>query len=160
MAQCDGGRHKCAARCDGDQLGRSSTSGLRELCPKIFAPRDRFLWKKEREPFYSLSRAAVPRGRGKSSPAHVSVGLRAYARARRSRRIALSAAPTGHFPPFWSPLPLGSDPDCRSGLHCEKPVTISGSTIRELLGNGERPAARILRPEIADILIACYRGKG
>jgi sulfate adenylyltransferase len=41
----------------------------------------------------------------------------------------------------------------------EKPVTISGSKIRELLGNGKRPDARILRPEIADILIAYYREK-
>jgi len=41
----------------------------------------------------------------------------------------------------------------------EKPVSISGSKIRELLTNGERPDARILRPEIADILIAYYREK-
>ncbi len=41
----------------------------------------------------------------------------------------------------------------------EKPVTISGSKIRELLGSGERPDERILRPEIADILIAYYRTK-
>lgn len=39
----------------------------------------------------------------------------------------------------------------------EKPVTISGSKIRELLGSGQRPDARILRPEIADVLIAYYR---
>jgi len=42
----------------------------------------------------------------------------------------------------------------------EKPVSISGTKIRELLGNGERPDERILRPEIADILIAYYRAKG
>jgi sulfate adenylyltransferase len=41
----------------------------------------------------------------------------------------------------------------------EQPVGISGSKIRGLLGEGERPDARILRPEIADILIAYYRGK-
>lgn len=41
----------------------------------------------------------------------------------------------------------------------EKPVSISGSKIRELLGSGEHPDARILRPEIADILIQHYRGK-
>lgn len=41
----------------------------------------------------------------------------------------------------------------------EKPVSISGSKIRELLTTGERPDARILRPEIADILIAYYREK-
>ena len=40
----------------------------------------------------------------------------------------------------------------------DKPVTISGSKIRELLGSGQRPDARILRPEIADVLIAYYRG--
>lgn len=39
----------------------------------------------------------------------------------------------------------------------EAPVSISGSKIRELLGAGEHPDARILRPEIADILIDYYR---
>ncbi|MCK6555014.1 sulfate adenylyltransferase [Candidatus Binatia bacterium] len=39
----------------------------------------------------------------------------------------------------------------------EKPVTISGSKIREILTKGERPDNRILRPEIADILIGYYR---
>jgi len=39
----------------------------------------------------------------------------------------------------------------------EQPVTISGSKIRETLTNGERPDKRILRPEIADILIGYYR---
>lgn len=42
----------------------------------------------------------------------------------------------------------------------EKPVSISGSKIRELLTSGERPDARILRPEIADILISHYQEKG
>ena len=38
----------------------------------------------------------------------------------------------------------------------EKPYGISGSKVREQLSGGERPDARILRPEIADILIeAC-----
>ncbi len=41
----------------------------------------------------------------------------------------------------------------------EKPVSVSGSRIRELLARGERPDPRILRPEIADILIAYYREK-
>ncbi len=41
----------------------------------------------------------------------------------------------------------------------EKPVAISGSKIREALTTGQRPDARILRPEIADILIAYYREK-
>jgi len=41
----------------------------------------------------------------------------------------------------------------------ERPMTISGSKVRELLTKGERPDARILRPEIADILIAYYREK-
>ncbi len=45
-------------------------------------------------------------------------------------------------------------------LHAdEKPMTISGSKVREALTKGERPDARILRPEIADILIAYYRKK-
>ncbi len=42
----------------------------------------------------------------------------------------------------------------------EKPVVISGSRIREALTAGERPDPRILRPEIADILIDYYREKG
>jgi sulfate adenylyltransferase len=39
----------------------------------------------------------------------------------------------------------------------EKPVVISGSKVREALTKGERPDPRILRPEIADILIGYYR---
>lgn len=42
----------------------------------------------------------------------------------------------------------------------EKPVVISGSAVREALTKGERPDPRILRPEIADILIGYYREKG
>jgi len=42
----------------------------------------------------------------------------------------------------------------------EKPVVISGSKVREALTTGERPDPRILRPEIADILIDYYRSKG
>jgi sulfate adenylyltransferase len=41
----------------------------------------------------------------------------------------------------------------------EKPVVISGSKIREMLTSGEHPDTRILRPEIADILIEYYRSK-
>jgi len=41
----------------------------------------------------------------------------------------------------------------------EKPVIISGSKVREALTKGERPDPRILRPEIADILIGYYREK-
>jgi len=41
----------------------------------------------------------------------------------------------------------------------EKPVIISGSKVREALTKGDRPDPRILRPEIADILISYYREK-
>jgi len=41
----------------------------------------------------------------------------------------------------------------------EKPVSISGSKIRQMLTSGERPDERILRPEIADILIEYYTEK-
>ena len=41
----------------------------------------------------------------------------------------------------------------------EKPVVISGSAVREALTGGQRPDPRILRPEIADILIDYYRSK-
>jgi sulfate adenylyltransferase len=40
----------------------------------------------------------------------------------------------------------------------EKPYAISGTKVREQLRAGERPDPRILRPEIADILIEAYRG--
>lgn len=39
----------------------------------------------------------------------------------------------------------------------EKPIFISGSKVRESLTSGERPDPRILRPEIADILIDYYK---
>jgi sulfate adenylyltransferase len=40
----------------------------------------------------------------------------------------------------------------------EKPYSISGTKVREQLRGGERPDPRIMRPEIADILIEAYRG--
>jgi sulfate adenylyltransferase len=39
----------------------------------------------------------------------------------------------------------------------EKPYGISGTKVREQLRGGERPDPRILRPQIADILIDAYR---
>jgi len=39
----------------------------------------------------------------------------------------------------------------------EKPLFISGSKVRESLTSGERPDERVLRPEIADILISYYK---
>ncbi len=39
----------------------------------------------------------------------------------------------------------------------EKPYGISGTKVRELLKSGEHPDPRILRPEIADILIEAYK---
>jgi len=39
----------------------------------------------------------------------------------------------------------------------EKPYSISGTKVREQLKGGQRPDARIMRPEIADILIDAYR---
>jgi sulfate adenylyltransferase len=41
----------------------------------------------------------------------------------------------------------------------EKPVTVSGTKVREQLRAGERPDPRIMRPEIADILIQAFRGE-
>ena len=38
-----------------------------------------------------------------------------------------------------------------------KPFFISGSKVRQILGSGERPDGRIIRPETADILIQVYR---
>ncbi len=40
----------------------------------------------------------------------------------------------------------------------EKPFSISGTKVREQLQTGERPDIRIMRPEIADILIEAYQG--
>ncbi len=40
----------------------------------------------------------------------------------------------------------------------ESHVTLSGTRVRELLGNGELPPPEITRPEVAEILIANYRG--
>jgi sulfate adenylyltransferase len=39
----------------------------------------------------------------------------------------------------------------------EKPYSISGTKVREQLRGGERPDPRIMRPEVADILIEAYR---
>ena len=39
----------------------------------------------------------------------------------------------------------------------EKPFSISGTRIREMLQAGERPDARIMRPETSDVLIEAYR---
>jgi sulfate adenylyltransferase len=39
----------------------------------------------------------------------------------------------------------------------EKPVTVSGTQVRSQLQGGQRPDPRILRPEIADVLIEAYR---
>jgi sulfate adenylyltransferase len=40
----------------------------------------------------------------------------------------------------------------------EKPVSVSGTKVREQLRGGERPDARIMRPETADILIRSFSG--
>ncbi len=49
--------------------------------------------------------------------------------------------------------------DLMSNHADEKPVFISGSKVREALTSGQRPDERILRPEIADILIEYYKSK-
>ena len=41
----------------------------------------------------------------------------------------------------------------------EKPVSVSGTKVREQLKAGERPDVRIMRPEVADILIQAYDGE-
>jgi sulfate adenylyltransferase len=40
----------------------------------------------------------------------------------------------------------------------EKPVVVSGTQVRLQLQSGQRPDPRILRPEVADVLIQAYRG--
>lgn len=42
----------------------------------------------------------------------------------------------------------------------EQPYSISGTKMREQLVSGERPDPRIIRGEVADVLIAAYRAKG
>jgi ATP sulfurylase len=39
----------------------------------------------------------------------------------------------------------------------EKPITVSGTKIRDQLRSAETPDVRIMRPEIAEILIEAYR---
>jgi sulfate adenylyltransferase len=39
----------------------------------------------------------------------------------------------------------------------EKPVSVSGTKVREQLKGGERPDERIMRPEVADILIEAFK---
>jgi sulfate adenylyltransferase len=39
----------------------------------------------------------------------------------------------------------------------EKPVTVSGTKVREQLRSGETPDSRIMRPEVAAILIDAFR---
>ncbi|MFZ5482296.1 MAG: sulfate adenylyltransferase [Myxococcota bacterium] len=41
----------------------------------------------------------------------------------------------------------------------EEPYSISGTKMREQLVGGQRPDPRIIRPEIADVLIEAYRGR-
>jgi sulfate adenylyltransferase len=40
----------------------------------------------------------------------------------------------------------------------EKPVTVSGTKVREQLRAGETPDSRVMRPEVAEILIEAFRG--
>jgi sulfate adenylyltransferase len=40
----------------------------------------------------------------------------------------------------------------------EKPISVSGTKVREQLRSGDRPDARIMRTETADILIEAFRG--
>jgi sulfate adenylyltransferase len=40
----------------------------------------------------------------------------------------------------------------------EKPVSVSGTKVREQLRSGQKPDPRIMRPETAEILIEAYRG--
>jgi sulfate adenylyltransferase len=41
----------------------------------------------------------------------------------------------------------------------EEPYSISGTKLREQLTTGERPDPRIIRGEVADILIEAYRAR-
>jgi len=41
----------------------------------------------------------------------------------------------------------------------EKPFSISGTKVREMLQNGERPDPRIMRPETSDVLIEAYASR-
>ena len=36
---------------------------------------------------------------------------------------------------------------------------LSGTKVREMLGNGEMPPPEFTRPEVAQVLIEAYRGK-
>jgi len=69
-------------------------------------------------------------------------------------RLALRPCKIG-FAAFYASLGRVDITDNHPG---EQPVAVSGTAVREQLKAGQHPDPRVMRPEIADILIEAYRG--
>src|ERR671917_1315141 len=60
---------------------------------------------------------------------------------------------------FWCKLTGGMATAKTSPSGAEDPVFLSGTEVREMLGNGQRPPEEFSRPEVADVLIEAYAGE-